>query len=392
MAGKTFPGIGDSEDESPPLDPADAADSASSASFYSGPTVVDEAKVEQGLKKLRSLDAPPGPQTGIHRAVADAIADPARLTPKVPTDPASLMAEITVDPSRGTAVGRSVSGPLPGQQTTQPFDDKHLRGTMFGHGVHLPDFEPAARTEEEVPTSKALAIVERGKPTNNEIAIFQPGPYAHYKATPAADAPAPPRSNRFQLRTPIEVEPLQPRKKIVVRIVAAAAGIGLIVVATFLWVRANTEDPNALPKPAPGSPPIVARPPDLHQVVPPPPAPPAPTPTPPPEAIPPEAVAPPAALAPSPTRRKVPAAERVDDEAASAPAREKSAAAPAASAHRTRPARSERHHAGAAEAGAEGTDKPDRGDKADSAEAKPAKTKHPSVDEDPDATMAPSIE
>ena len=76
MAGKTFPGIGDMEDESPPLDPADAADSSGDAQFYSGPTVVDEAKVEQGLKKLRSLDAPPGPLTGIHRAVADALDDP----------------------------------------------------------------------------------------------------------------------------------------------------------------------------------------------------------------------------------------------------------------------------------------------------------------------------
>jgi len=178
MAGKTFPGIGELEDESPPLDPSDAADSAGSAAFYSGPTVVDEAKVEQGLKKLRSLDAPPGPETGIHRAVADAIADPARLTPKVPAEAASLFPEITVDPSRGTAVGRSVSGPLPGQQTTQPFDDKHLRGTMFGHGVHLPDFDSVTHTDA-VETSKALAVVERGKPTSNEIAIFQPGPYSH---------------------------------------------------------------------------------------------------------------------------------------------------------------------------------------------------------------------
>ena len=43
MAGKTFPGIGDLEDEVPPLDPADAADSAGSGSYYSGPTVVDDA-------------------------------------------------------------------------------------------------------------------------------------------------------------------------------------------------------------------------------------------------------------------------------------------------------------------------------------------------------------
>ena len=99
MAGKTFPGIGDLEDEVPPLDPADAADSSgNSQSYYSGPTVVDDAKVEQGLKKLRSLDAPPGPLTGIHQAIADVLADPARATPAVPVPAELLMPEITVDP------------------------------------------------------------------------------------------------------------------------------------------------------------------------------------------------------------------------------------------------------------------------------------------------------
>ena len=57
MAGKTFPGLATWRMRCPPLDPADAADSSDAlASIYSGPTVVDDAKVEQGLKKLRSLD------------------------------------------------------------------------------------------------------------------------------------------------------------------------------------------------------------------------------------------------------------------------------------------------------------------------------------------------
>src|SRR5262250_2234467 len=149
MAGKTFPGIGDDlGDEVPPLDPADAADSGSSSSgHYSGPTVVDDAKVEQGLKKLRSLDAPPGPLTGVHR-VDQVSGAPGRAPSTIAAEAVPLIPEITVDSSRGTAVGRSVSGPLPGQQSTQPLDDKHLRGTMFGHGVHLPDFEPARHAEE----------------------------------------------------------------------------------------------------------------------------------------------------------------------------------------------------------------------------------------------------
>ncbi len=394
MAGKTFPGIGDLEDEEPPLDPADAADSAESASFYSGPTVVDEAKVEQGLKKLRSLDAPLGPQTGIHQAVADAIADPARVTPKVPADAAPLIPEITVDPSRGTAVGRSVSGPLPGQQTTQPFDDKHLRGTMFGHGVHLPDFEPAGRADE-VETSKALAVVERGKPTNHEVAIFQPGPYSQYKAKPAADAPSPPypRQSRYY-RTPIEVQPLPPRRKIIWRVIAAAACIGLIVVAALLWVRANTDDLSAPPRPA-GLP--AARPVDLHPLMPPPPAPP--------EAVPPpEATPPPQALAARPTAapaiakpaaaKPAPTSDRDDEAAVPAPTHAKPTVAVPGPTHHTRPA-AKRHN----EAGAEGPDKHNQGDrsegkpagKSDAVEARPSKGKRP-VEEDPDATMAPTIE
>ena len=61
MAGKTFPGIGDLEDEVAPARSGRRRRTAasSSRSYYSGPTVVDDAKVEQGLKKLRSLDAPP---------------------------------------------------------------------------------------------------------------------------------------------------------------------------------------------------------------------------------------------------------------------------------------------------------------------------------------------
>jgi hypothetical protein len=384
MAGKTFPGIGDLEDEVPPLDPADAADSSGAASYYSGPTVVDDAKVEQGLKKLRSLDAPPGPHTGIHGAVADALSDAARVTPQVPVEAAPLIPEITVDPSRGTAVGRSVSGPLPGQQSTQPFDDKHLRGTMFGHGVHLPDLD-AARRSEEVETSKALAVVERGKPTNHEIAVFQPGPYVHHRATPAAEAPFPPRTNRLH-RTPIEVQPLPSRGKIVGRVLAAAACIGLIVLAAIIWVRYNTEDPGAYPKPAAGVP--AARPIDLHPLTPPPPAPP-PVAVPPSEASPPpQAFVPPAAkpVPAQPAPAKPASMSARDQAAAGAPSVAKATAASSSSRH----AHGSRRHP-ASEAVTDGSSKPDQGDKSEAAPTKTAKGKHV-LEDDPDATMAPTIE
>src|SRR5579863_10341922 len=245
MAGKTFPGIGDPKGQSPTLDPADAADSGG-AHAYSGPTVVDDAKVEQGLKKLRSLDAPPGPLTGIHQAIAGVLDDPARATPAVPIPVDLLMPEITIDPARGTAVGRSVSGPVVGQQSTQPFDDRALRGTMFGHGVHLPDLEEARRAML-VETSKALAVVERGVPTTNEITVFQPGTYPQRANIPLAQEPPYPRSNRFNAQeTPTDLRSVTSRKTLVIRVVAAGACIAAIAGAALLWVRSTDEaDVNA---------------------------------------------------------------------------------------------------------------------------------------------------
>lgn len=403
MAGKTFPGIGDLEDESAPLAPADAADSSGDGQFYSGPTVVDEAKVEQGLKKLRSLDAPPGPLTGIHRAVADALADP-RITPQVTIPGTLMMPEFKIDAGRGTAVGRSVSGPIPGQQKTQPFDDRALRGTMFGHGVHLPDLnlpELERPRPKEVETSKALAIVERGVPTTNEIAIFQPGPYAQHGGIPLGHDPHL-RSNRFHAReTPIDLRAVSPRKKLALRVAAAAACIGAIVVAALLWVRSTNEEAETglrstatLPAPPPAPPP--AHPIDI-----------APMPQ---LAAPPPLAAgatapPPPALAP-----RAPARNSDEDDlpGAGSPARPRPAptalatrpvapvlAGPAAPLHRTHPSatRPDRRHPAAPKASDDDGQRLDKGDKPDQAAApvKPTKPKR-SLEDDPDATMAPTIE
>jgi hypothetical protein len=394
MAGKTFPGIGDLEDESPPLDPADAADSSSSnsQSHYSGPTVVDEAKVEQGLKKLRSLDAPPGPLTGIHQAIADVLDDPARTAPQNPIPPALLMPEITIDPARGTAVGRSVSGPVVGQQTTQPFDDRALRGTMFGHGVHLPDLEEARRAML-VETSKALAVVERGVPTTNEITVFQPGTYPQRTEIPLEDEPPFPRSARFHPEdTPIELRTVVPRKKLIIRVVAAGACIAAIVVAALLWVRSTDEayPGNRSTTTIPASQPT--RPVEVRPVVAPLPTAPAPQPaaiaSPPPTPPGPEPRAP-APEAKAPARKATAAPSGDDDPAATAvPVEAKPVRRPhAVSTH------SDRHHSPSSEGAAEGAEKLNEGTKPDKAEAptRPTRGKRP-IEEDPDATMAPTIE
>ena len=391
MAGKTFPGIGDLEDEVPPLDPADAADSSDhSQSNYSGPTVVDDAKVEQGLKKLRSLDAAPGPLTGIDQAIVEVLTDPARVTPPMPVPTDLLMPEITIDPGRGTAVGRSVSGPVVGQQTTQPMDDRALRGTMFGHGVHLPDLEEARRAML-VETSKALAVVERGVPTTNEITVFQPGTYPQQANIPRVVQEDYPRPNRIHVQeTPIELRTVLPRKKLIIRVAMASAGIAAIVVAALLWVRSNDEaDLNArstVPIPLRRS----LKPVEVQPIAPP--APPPPTPAQPP----PTPAQPPAAIAPPPV---VP----MPDVAAAAEAQPTQ---PSGSAEPGTRRTHAHHHAPASpEAAAEATAGPDEGsrpdklDKAAKAEKpnkpdrpdRPTRAKRP-VEDDPDGTMAPTIE
>jgi hypothetical protein len=377
MAGKTFPGIGDLEDEAPPVDPADAADSSeNSRSDYSGPTVVDDAKVEQGLKKLRSLDAAAEPSTGIDQAIAGVLADPARATAPMPVPADLLMPEITIDPGRGTAVGRSVSGPVVGQQTTQPVDDRALRGTMFGHGVHLPDLEEARRAMQ-VETSKALAVVERGVPTTNEITVFQPGTYPRQANIPRSPEPFP-RSNRSHVQdTPIALRTAVPRGQLIIRVALAGTGIVAIVVAALLWVRSNEDsDLNARPTPAiPVSRP--SKPVEVQPIVAPP-APPAPAaPVPPPAAVAPAPVPPPTPEVVAPAEVKSPPPP--------------SPAEPAARRSHGSSTRSERHHAStSSEAAAPGTTRVDEGAKTEKPD-RPSRGKRP-IEEDPDGTMAPTIE
>ena len=400
MAGKTFPGIGDLEDESPPLNPADAADSSGSRqAFYSGPTVVDEAKVEQGLKKLRSLDAPPGPHTGIHQAVADALSDPSRVTAKVASD-ARPTPQVTIDPARGTAIGRSIGESVLSQQTTPPIDDRALRGTMFGHSIHVPDLNLPPR-KREAETSNALTVVDRGQPTSNEIAIFQPGTYSPQTGSGATPYP---RSNRFR-STPVDLGAMSSRKKLVIRVASAAVGIALVVGAALIWVHSNSDDADSSPRPPATLPAPPPRPVDIQPVAPPPAAPAGTTAAQPSTAEQTRTAAqPPAAAAappppPAPSARKVSTDENHDlgtGPAGANPAPTPTAAsvAPTRHTHAALP-HSERRHSASAPKGDDADEKPPKADRLDQAEgpapAKPVRGKRP-VEDDPDGTMAPTIE
>jgi hypothetical protein len=382
MAGKTFPGIGELEDESPPADPADPADSGESESrpFYSGPTVVDDLKVEEGLKKLRSLDAPLEPPTGIGKAVVDAIE----------SGPSHSSAQVVSNQVRETAVGRNVIGPTVGQQEIPPpFDDRALRGTLFGHSIHAPEF--ALPSPEEPPPPGALALFNRGAPTKT-VAIFPPNrpqDGVPFEAEPFQ------RSDRYRNTplTPIAVSKAGSRKKVFTRVAIGAAGILAIVAAALFWARPG-DDSDGSAAAAAASAAVANKPPVPQPAVatpsgtaPPAEAPPAaaepPVPAPPvaaareaePEPMPP---IPPVHAPPSVTRA---VARHPADPSEAEP--EAEAAGPETHSHHSHAAsgHADRRHAAAPQ--------PDKTD----TEAPPAKAPHKrATEDDPDATMAPSIE
>src|SRR6185312_406190 len=169
MAGKTFPGIGDAEDESSPTARADDGDTGSTplpaSPYYSGPTVVDDAKVEEGLQKLRSLDAPADDSLP---AAVDTALD---LVESGGHDRPGFVPGALKDGGRGTFIGHSVVTPLPvAPPAEKPFDDR-MRGTLYGHMLHLPDLVQAVPEE---PTSRELTIVDRSAPTSHAVEVYQP--------------------------------------------------------------------------------------------------------------------------------------------------------------------------------------------------------------------------
>ena len=176
MAGKTFSGVG-GENSTPDAYEDDAR------GVYSGPTVVDDSKVEAGLKQLRSLDRPPGPLTGVTEAVVDADSGE-------PTQ----VADLPKYNARPTAVGRSLSTPTE-QPVTVPVDA--VRGTMFGHSIHLPDVNAPDSTLEELSSGSVQVIdSESGPQPVQPFPLAEPAIRAAMRAaqrvaaTPTA-APAP---------------------------------------------------------------------------------------------------------------------------------------------------------------------------------------------------------
>jgi hypothetical protein len=243
VAGKTFGGVGRDAAPSPPIGDDDSRprliDEDDSRGLHSGPTVVDDQKVAEVLKKLRSLDRAPGPLTGVTEAVVDANSSeqtrldsqpipidtgPAvKLAGAAPTGadsgPASLD-DVMYPLKRPTAVGRSPSTPLAGQEVTVPPD--LARGTLFGRSIHLPDVN--APDEAEVELSSGAVHFLDGAPGG-----LQPFPLAD---RPAVVVPPPTSPPAARFHTPYDVDAHthvvdRPPSKAFKRFVAFVGGLSL---------------------------------------------------------------------------------------------------------------------------------------------------------------------
>jgi hypothetical protein len=306
MAGKTLPGIG--EDESGEHDAADKSDSSLRlgagatggltgarstdrmpltipvATGFSGPTVVDDDKVAEGLKKLRSLDEPLGPtpmatmttgtiQPGMLAPPSSTTIQPGTMAPMTPVSsmptvkegtptlkegmPAVGAAPPVITPavaaaellrSRGTAHGHALSGNSVNPALLPVAIDDRMKGTLLGHSLHLPDLpEPGS---EEKPASprpaevRSIAAVQQVPPAgalrpSEMVADFSNGDARFFES----DA------------TSTDFESERPRPNLMFRGVVFFAVVSVFAVAAFAWVNArNKSEPEAqvaAPAPAP---------------------------------------------------------------------------------------------------------------------------------------------
>jgi len=264
MAGKTFSGIGvdDLDKLIPPVGRDGAADAVPARNpdaqegedgdirgVYSGPTVVDDDKVAEGLKRLRSLErttavgsgppalAPPDPIGEVSELVAD-------MDSSEPT-------KIGMPHQRPTAMGHSIGDEPPGQQ--QPVGQiDNLRGTMFGHMVHLPDLHIPIDTDEPSGPSSGPVYTPPPKPAaTQQLVRYQAPSVPSTHSYPMGPPPArrsPFPSNEPELRTET-IPPLG--KKTYGRVIGALIGTALLGGGGALAYRYYRSDDAAASSPVP---------------------------------------------------------------------------------------------------------------------------------------------
>ena len=251
MAGKIFRGVGEDEAPSVRIDEDDSRprliDEDDARGLHSGPTVVDDQKVAEVLKKLRSLDKPPGPLTGVTEVVVDAnSSEPTRLDSQpiqIDTGPAVTLGGAAVTEAdsgpasledvmyplkRATAAGRGPSTPTAGESVTVPADA--ARGTLFGRSIHLPDVNAPDAADIEL-SSGAVHFLD-GAPSGP-----QPFPLAD---RPAVVVPPPTSPPAARFHTPFDVDSHTqlvdpPRSKTFKRLLAFVGGLSIASAGVWAW-------------------------------------------------------------------------------------------------------------------------------------------------------------
>jgi hypothetical protein len=249
MAGKTLTGIG--EDESGRHEAArETSDSAIRAvgsktinssdkpqsarptdpmplfAASSGGPSVDEDKVAEGLKKLRSLDEPLGPIPTSMPTLKDGI--PAVGGHPTPVSPATAAVAAAAEllRSRGTAHGHALSAAA-GQASLPVSVDDRMKGTLLGHSLHLPDLP-------EVPEENRPAEIRAIARTAAPGAFVPESIHTDFSHGDSHFFDSDPVNNEF--------EPENPRSKIMVRGAIFVAVVSVFVVAAIAWVRVRKPD------------------------------------------------------------------------------------------------------------------------------------------------------
>jgi hypothetical protein len=236
MAGKTLPGIGD-EDESgeregtpgggTPTASNTPARSTDRMPMYSGPTVIDEDKVAEGLKKLRSLDEPLGPVTSAippgTPTLKEGVAVGYTPTPVTPAVPSAL----ELLRSRGTAHGHALSTPAVGQGLVPMAVDDRMKGTLLGHSLHLPDLPEVVEENRTADVRSIDRVASSGRLTPGEMHTdFSHGDARFFESDP--------------LNT--EFEPEHPKTNLMRRGVIFVAIMSIFVVAAIAYVGVRKPD------------------------------------------------------------------------------------------------------------------------------------------------------
>jgi hypothetical protein len=260
MAGKTLSGIGEDEsgkhelgaDESDPSikvvkPPSTRATDRMPMSTMIGimpivepplepPPYVDEDKVAEGLKRLRSLDEPLGPIPSSMPTLKEGI--PVVGTP-TPVNPAAIATATAVEllRSRGTAHGHALSAAAGGQGTLPVSVDDRMKGTLLGHSLHLPDLPEVVEENRPAEVRSIARVAPAGSLTPGEMNTdFSHGDARFFDSEPVNNEYEPEKHVRSH--------------KVMVRGLTVGAVASILVVAAIAWTRSHkAESPVVAPAP-----------------------------------------------------------------------------------------------------------------------------------------------